>query len=406
MVEIPQKLEKEKDMKKIILSVLVVISVGISFVLVDNSYASSQVQQQTRTVFYEDKDVFDQSFLNDFDEYDITSDEYGSQLVAKKSFDMSILDEIDFVGLDENDEQFTVRYELAYIAEEDTVLLTVTIEGYDEIPIIETIPGLPSLNDAGEPDVMFVVDGEYLWLSDLNESALFNEVGWFSSLVKVVTKAVTDAATAVVKAIAPILKPAVRLVVNVGITILGPERAASWGAKVLNMSIDEQGIYHANFDAWQQYFGYTDLYDVVFNAATSMRSAKFEFDINNDSINDYIIWVWKGDYLNLGAGAELGIYKRWSYSDVIWIVDKSLAMTMTMQLDYKQTNIINWQPTAKQWWITGFNYNYRNINRDDLTARFSVTFNNSIMYNAFKNRWDPWDDRWDFTGGYKANFSF
>ena len=59
---------------------------------------------------------------------------------------------------------------------------------------------------------------------------------------------------------------------NIGITILGPERAASWGAKILNMSMDEQGIYHANFDCWQQYFGYTDLYDVVFDAATSMRS--------------------------------------------------------------------------------------------------------------------------------------
>lgn len=299
-----------------------------------------------------------------------------------------------------------VRYEIAYIEAEDTVLLTVTIEGYEDIPIIETIPGLPSLNDAGEPDVMFVSEGEYLWLSDLNESSLFNEVGWFKNIVKVVSKAVTDTAIAVVKVIAPILKLAVKLVTNIGITILGPDRAARWGAKVLNMSSDEQGIYHANFDGWQQYFGYTDLYDEVFNAATSMRSAKFDFDVNNDGINDYIIWAWKGDYLNLGAGAELGIYKRWSYSDVIWMVDKTLAMTMSMQLDYKQTNIINWQPTSKQWWITGFNYNYRNVKRDDLTARFSIAFNNSTMYNSFRNSWGVEDNRWKFSSGYRADFSF
>lgn len=24
----------------------------------------------------------------------------------------------------------------------------------------------------------------------------------------------------------------------------------------------------------------------------------------------YIIWAWKGDYINLGAGAETGIYKK------------------------------------------------------------------------------------------------
>ena len=120
----------------------------------------------------------------------------------------------------------------------------------------------------------------------------------------------------------------------------------------------------------------------------------------------HIIWAWKGDYLNLGAGAELGIYKRWSYSDVIWMVDKTLAMTMSMQLDYKQTNIINWQPTSKQWWITGFNYNYRNVKRDDLTARFSIAFNNSTMYNSFRNSWGVEDNRWKFSSGYRADFSF
>lgn len=393
-------------MKKLLIFTLVTVTLVTSYLLVGYKKNEIQPDHQVRTVYYEEKNVFDQSFLDEFDEYQITKDETGSQLVANKSFEKSIFDDLDLVGLDESEEQVIVRYEIAYVEAEDTVLLTVTIEGYEDIPIIETIPGLPSLNDAGEPDVMFVSEGEYLWLSDLNESSLFNEVGWFKNIVKVVSKAVTDTAIAVVKVIAPILKPAVKLVTNIGITILGPDRAARWGAKVLNMSSDEQGIYHANFDGWQQYFGYTDLYDEVFNAATSMRSAKFDFDVNNDGINDYIIWAWKGDYLNLGAGAELGIYKRWSYSDVIWMVDKTLAMTMSMQLDYKQTNIINWQPTSKQWWITGFNYNYRNVKRDDLTARFSIAFNNSTMYNSFRNSWGVEDNRWKFSSGYRADFSF
>ena len=196
-------------MKKLIISILTTILLLTSFGTVDYFSNNTQLEQQTRTVVYQDKEIFDEDFLNDFDDYSILTNNEGSQLIAKKSFSKSILDEIDFVGLDENSEEFVVRYELSYIESEDTVLLTVTIEGYDEIPIIETIPGLPSLNNAGEPDVMFVVDGEYLWLSDLNESELFNEVGWFSSLVKTVSKAVTNAASAVVKAIAPILKPAV-----------------------------------------------------------------------------------------------------------------------------------------------------------------------------------------------------
>lgn len=65
-----------------------------------------------------------------------------------------------------------------------------------------------------------------------------------------------------------------------------------------------------------------------------MRNRKYAFNVNDDNINDYILWSWKGDYLNLGAGAELGIYERWDYSDSIWKVNKSLAMTMTLELSY------------------------------------------------------------------------
>lgn len=39
-----------------------------------------------------------------------------------------------------------------------------------------------------------------------------------------------------------------------------------------------------------------------------MNKAKFQF--SDDEGNDYILWAWKGDYLNLGAGAKMGICKR------------------------------------------------------------------------------------------------
>lgn len=90
---------------------------------------------------------------------------------------------------------------------------------------------------------------------------------------------------------------------------MGGQGAAALGAKILDMEeeINNKGVYHSRFDCWQQFFGYTDLYDVVFDSSTSMRSAKFPFDTNGDGYDDYILWAWKGDYLNLGAEAELGI---------------------------------------------------------------------------------------------------
>jgi hypothetical protein len=57
--------------------------------------------------------------------------------------------------------------------------------------------------------------------------------------------------------------------------------------------------------------------------------------------------TWKGDYLNLGAGAELGIYSNksgifgvvdvTSPHDDHWLIDTSLAMHMTITLQYKGT---------------------------------------------------------------------
>lgn len=44
-----------------------------------------------------------------------------------------------------------------------------------------------------------------------------------------------------------------------------------------------------------------------------MEKAKFEFSSGE---RDYIFWAWKGDYLNLGAGAELGIYQM---NPVYWV---------------------------------------------------------------------------------------
>lgn len=77
-----------------------------------------------------------------------------------------------------------------------------------------------------------------------------------------------------------------------------------------------------------------------FYYATDMESDNFKFTYGN---RDYIFWAWKGDYLNLGAGAELGIYSNQSgvgghgsitcpFSDH-WLVDTNLAMKMTLTLN-------------------------------------------------------------------------
>ena len=168
---------------------------------------------------------------------------------------------------------------------------------------------------------------------------------------------------------------AVLHVINTGERLKGRDTAAI-GACFLNMKRDPKGVYHASFDCWQQYFGYCDFYDFMFDIGTSMKSAKFPFSYKNKS---YILWAWKGDYINLGAGAELGIYYG---GGPLWRVDKRLAMNMTLTLKYKKTTIITY--SERTWWITGFNPRYINVKASDLTATFTVRFNDSGMFNAFR----------------------
>lgn len=164
---------------------------------------------------------------------------------------------------------------------------------------------------------------------------------------------------------------------------------AAIGAYFLMMEQDADGVYHASFDCWQQYAGYNEFYDAMFDLATSMVAAEFTFSYEGCG---YTIWAWKGDYINLGAGAELGIYRGSSGHRT---VDTSLAMWMAMIVSYNNEFIVEYFPAEHQWWITGFNPQYQNVNANDLLVTIGIGFNDSGLYYAFQNQWGG-DPRWSF----------
>ena len=169
-------------------------------------------------------------------------------------------------------------------------------------------------------------------------------------------------------------------------------QATKIGAFLLQMEPDDDGNYHAIFDCWQQHFGYTKFYDFIFDIFTDMEcNNEGIFTYNNQN---YILWAWKGDYINLGAGAELGIYYGGKSRNSPWKVDKSLAMPMTLTLTYRNsiTLIDNWDNWGTDaWWITAFNPRYKMVKAHDLTAYFTVQFKNEDMFNEFaktpRNGW-------------------
>ena len=192
------------------------------------------------------------------------------------------------------------------------------------------------------------------------------------------------------------------------------------GVAFCQLYVDEYGVSHSTFNCWQANHGYDDLYDKVFDTFTDMRVANFPFASEG---NDYIFWVWKGDYLNLGAGAEIGIYTKEANLHAItevfpgsrigvvvngyqptnitqtmvfneipeWYIDKSLAMDMSMSIYHKGENIATW--SDRQWWLTSFNPHYKNVDANDLTIDYCVHFDSRQMYVDFKN---AYGDQWIF----------
>ena len=160
---------------------------------------------------------------------------------------------------------------------------------------------------------------------------------------------------------------------------------AKIGSIALQMKKDKQGVYHASYNCWQQLAGYNDFYDMAFDLGTSMKRNKCAFTCSANK-KGYVFWGWKGDYINLGAGAELGFYRRSKGIFEHYVVDKHFTFKMSMKLYYKNKCIINYHPSNLQWWLTGFNPKYLNVNASKLRVKFVVHFNNhKNIFKSFYN---------------------
>lgn len=141
---------------------------------------------------------------------------------------------------------------------------------------------------------------------------------------------------------------------------------------------DSKGIYHTSQNCWQKLGGYNDLYDFFFDAATEMKAIKFNLPTNTRRYNlnkTYVLWAWKGDYFNLGAGGELGIYSN--YINIHSLAETKNPIYSKLKVFYKGKKIIEYNPRYLCWWITGFNPKIQNIKTaNDLSLKCTADFSN------------------------------
>ena len=153
-----------------------------------------------------------------------------------------------------------------------------------------------------------------------------------------------------------------------------------WFLKLtLGATKDEKGIYHISQSYWQScsIVGYNDLYDEAFEVGVGISGytiQKDKFIITTDK-GQYAIWLWWGDYINLGAGAEVGIYKEGPIEGH-WLTSTENSMPMSLTLQFKNTNesIFDYHPKEKQWWINAFSPFHQNVYAEDLILTATIDF--------------------------------
>ena len=169
-------------------------------------------------------------------------------------------------------------------------------------------------------------------------------------------------------------------------------------------------IYHISQDWWQSvhFVGYNYFYDLIFGigvGATGGTIDKRKFAFEDKYGKEYVIWAWKGDYINLGAGAELGIYEE-SIIPGHFLSATDDSMPMTLKLEMKNSDgdyetLFFHTPEELQWWINGFDTskNQKPVQADDLKVTVTVDFSeNKQLFEGFSKDEDVIKGGWTFDG--------
>ena len=135
---------------------------------------------------------------------------------------------------------------------------------------------------------------------------------------------------------------------------------------------------------WQSRVGYAWYYDLAFSLGGPTDVRRYEFESNNIY---YIVWCWKADYWNLGAGAEIGIYytkdadkaQKGYYQVGAGNNNSSTGDNMDLQVIVEMDVIYDGTPITenlvqKNWWITSFTPRIQNPDLNKLSVSIKTKF--------------------------------
>ena len=193
---------------------------------------------------------------------------------------------------------------------------------------------------------------------------------------------------------------------------------APWAGYLLGFEKSRygKGLYrHTNYTTvegkymWQSQVGYSWLYDLVFSMGGPTQRLMMKFDaVTGGKTIHYIIWCWKADYWNLGAGAEIGLYytdSDESADNNYYLISEDLTLHVNMVINYttvwgKVVELNNFHQT--NWWVTSFTPGIQEPDIDRLDVDIDVRFVGSDYYKLMRSFYEKWSEhRADDTLDYK-----
>ena len=136
---------------------------------------------------------------------------------------------------------------------------------------------------------------------------------------------------------------------------------------------------------WQSRVGYDTIYDTAFSLGGPIYRQRYKFTTGTgENIKYFVIWIWKGDYWNLGAGAEIGIYvakTQEQYDNNFYEVDENLVLDVNMDIKYRTLSgllpITLNNLTQRNWWVCSFSpaIQHPNVNWIDVNVKANFVDN-------------------------------
>jgi RHS repeat-associated protein len=164
---------------------------------------------------------------------------------------------------------------------------------------------------------------------------------------------------------------------------LGFEPAKAGGITVFGKKRLQHTVYRT-IEAkpmWQSQVGYDPLYDLAFSLGGPIERLMYKFKL--DAIS-YVIWCWKGDYWNLGAGAEIGIYyneNEDAANNGYYKISTDLTVHTRMLIKYRPLGLVPFTLDdfhQTNWWVTSFTNAVQMPDVDKIEVDLDVRFTSYV----------------------------